>query len=1304
MMKGQSMLAPQMSKEKAPTKATGGGGYTFADKVAAGFLAQILKRKFPLEPDLGVLTGVHFETRDAGHVLDDLRLTLTRGLDTTECFVSVKSNRQLTKKGFNKEFVQDSWEQWNGGDNSDLDKDKGILGLIVGVIDEPTLHEWKELQEQASNTKPDRLPERLQGDGQSSATQRAIFEGLQETQDGRADAVETARLLSRLRVLRFSDAAEGDYINLCGEIVRDGNVEEGAKLWSRLLQLASENRATGGYFDLPKLIRVLRPDFELQDHPDFRNDWQKVEVVAADNIKDVRSVIGNGLQLPRTDEKKNLAVEIAAHEVVVVAGESGSGKSAVVSQLVGPDGLFKRTIWFSAEQLSKTSQTELANAFNLNHRISELIANSGVRDCALIVDGFERFEGEARKRVVELLKAVKEDGSLGWKIVVTCQPQSLDSTHDLLVEAGITDVHKVDFEKPQLAEIMAAVQEVPGISPLLLREELKPLLRNLMVLDWVLRADIAQRFSPSRPWIGATEIIDHIWERWIGPSSKSLARDSLLRTLGRREGERLSGAVHVDTIPAGELELLGEFAQEGLVRLNPPSVQFAHDLMGDWARYRILKFAGNDAPAMIKAYAHAPRWGRAIRLYAQSLAEHGKGLDDWKAATVEFAGDAAESKLASDLFLDGLLFAANAESLLEQVWPDLLANGGLILLRLLKRLVHIASFPDWRIKGVANERFAEQSEAWFRIPQPLFWVPVLRVMSRHTKDVARHALMQAAEACALWLRTMPVGMPGRREAAALALELAKEAQGRIAEGRDFGSKDKVIYEALLSAAPEFPHEVSQIALELCGGKDESDHAIQRRDEEQDRQAKAREEWKKNNTPSNRKIRTPVPGFSWHRKGPMRPPAPDGPLREVAEGFQSAVMDTAALSGLVSVRPDIAKEVLLAVCIEEPKPSDPYGHDRSLRQDLGLADWQQGYPAMYWKGSFLQFLRQAPKEGLDAIVRLVNYATARWIEDGLRREPTDEERKKYGFEFTINGKSVSWVGDCNVLAWHRQVPMEGDTIESALMALEKWLYDEIENNHDATESLQYILDHSQSAAFAGLLISVGLKYWGLFAGQLQPFLGNYYVYQCQASLARSESSETWRISFSRQPEEIIKLAAEWNRMSHRRWLLWDVATGVMHQDKGTLDFLRTCKAEWAKLPDGDEKSRVQKEFFLARFDPANYTETPQGDGQVLVTMAWPAHLQKIAKDSERGSKLRMLSLSLALTARQLLEGQKTLSPEQLPEFAKQIRELANWKDDTESGSHEHYRISSIAGGLAVLVIQHRTWLSENPDLEKWCFDT
>jgi hypothetical protein len=124
-----------MSRNSAPTKATGGGGYTFADKVAAAFLAQMLRRAFPVEPEFGPIAELHFEARDTGQTLDDLGLVLKLGSEATRCAISVKSNRQLTRAGFNEEFVGDAWEQWN---SAGFNKETDLLGLIVGVIDTPT--------------------------------------------------------------------------------------------------------------------------------------------------------------------------------------------------------------------------------------------------------------------------------------------------------------------------------------------------------------------------------------------------------------------------------------------------------------------------------------------------------------------------------------------------------------------------------------------------------------------------------------------------------------------------------------------------------------------------------------------------------------------------------------------------------------------------------------------------------------------------------------------------------------------------------------------------------------------------------------------------------------------------------------------------------------------------------------------------------------------------------------------------------------------------------------------------------------
>lgn len=88
-----------------------------------------------------------------------------------------------------------------------------------------------------------------------------------------------------------------------------------------------------------------------------------------------------------------------------------------------------------------------------------------------------------------------------------------------------------------------------------------------------------------------------------------------------------------------------------------------------------------------------------------------------------------DAVLANDIFLDGLLFATNSVVLLEQVWPDLIADGGAILLRLLKRLRNAASVPDIRLRGLVDPKYVDQSEAWFRIPNRLYWYLALSVFS-----------------------------------------------------------------------------------------------------------------------------------------------------------------------------------------------------------------------------------------------------------------------------------------------------------------------------------------------------------------------------------------------------------------------------------------------------------------------------------------------------------------------------------------------------------------------------------------------
>ncbi len=273
-----------------------------------------------------------------------------------------------------------------------------------------------------------------------------------------------------------------------------------------------------------------------------------------------------------------------------------------------------------------------------------------------------------------------------------------------------------------------------------------------------------------------------------------------------------------------------------------------------------------------------------------------------------------------------------------------------------------------------------------------------------------------------------------------------------------------------------------------------------------------------------------------------------------------------------------------------------------------------------------------------------------------------------------------------------------------MALEKWLYDEVEAGRSIAPWVQHIYDRAESLAFAGVLVAVGMKYPGLFTKELRPLLGNLHLYECQTSWAINESQEAWTIALSGQPQTVIQWAVEWHRMPHRRAFLRDNAALLMIQDQGTQNYLVGRAAEWAKQPAETEKERDDLQFFLARFDLKNYTETPQPDGSVMITMRWPEELEAKVKEGQDDRELKMLSLTLSSAARACLSDRKSLQPAEVPEFARQTRRLADWHPSGLDAQQEQYRVNSLSGGIAVLIIQHRDWLRQNPDIEKWCMDT
>ena len=404
-------------------------------------------------------------------------------------------------------------------------------------------------------------------------------------------------------------------------------------------------------------------------------------------------------------------------------------------------------------------------------------------------------------------------------------------------------------------------------------------------------------------------------------------------------------------------------------------------------------------------------------------------------------------------------------------------------------------------------------------------------------------------------------------------------------------------------------------MELCHRRPESPEIVAREIAYREKRRKEAVEQEKILSPELRGRRHSLPPpivGSWGR-GQRRPPAEDGPTERVPESVQSAILDSGGLLSLATVRPGVARELVLAVCIDEPK-SEKYAD--LLGMDFGTAHWRGGYPAMYFRGPFLRFLEAEPREAIETIARLVNYATGRWAERFRQGAPPDLNPDYYSLELQLPDAPRRWIGNFHVFGWYREMLIGSHSVVSALMALEKWFYDGIDQGRDMTQWFELISSRSESVAFAGLLTAVGNRTPKLLAGPLRPLLGSWVLIDWQMHLAQQD--DAWRIGmipgWGRAGRQVYEQVLQWHTMPHRKTLLRDVAIQVLLSDLPTREFLDERRKAWLQQLATEPNETV--ELLAARFDINNYSLEDLGDGRIQVNFRGQNIFVKGLSDNSR----------------------------------------------------------------------------------------
>jgi hypothetical protein len=622
--------------------------------------------------------------------------------------------------------------------------------------------------------------------------------------------------------------------------------------------------------------------------------------------------------------------------------------------------------------------------------------------------------------------------------------------------------------------------------------------------------------------------------------------------------------------------------------------------------------------------------------------------------------------LAQDILLEAAVFSVNPLPLLDKIWPDLIANNGFLLGRLLIRFLHVATLPNPLLEQMLGADYSLAGATYQRIPYWPYWLPMIQFLSNHSKEALSLAPREAAQIADIWLRSTETNWPLRKQAAELALALGAETlEFQRKGGYVGGDLDEVAYRATLAAAPIFPDMVAAFARKASGRV--ADRVVEI------------------------EVQSTLHG-TYRQKLP--PPWPDGPSIRVDSAFQKICLETDALFPLVISNPSLACEVLLALLIEEPQATDPFhGSPYMGDEDLGIEYVHQFYPPFYTSGPFLFFLRNAPSEGLELIIRLISFASERWSQ---KRRDKGQDPPSVAIE--ISSQQRRWFGDYHVYCWYRDRNPCPDPVVAALMALEKWLYDEIDARRPVTKWLKTILDRSHSVAFAGVLSAVGRKHVTLFADELRPIL-TVPEFLFWEFLYVGEDHSYVLMGMWNSGAQLQKFAHEWLGLPHRKLELDKLALHLFLFSEEMRPILEAARNKWLEQFQtiaGQDQFKSYLEQLLPQFDLKNYTKTEKGwqykAPQELID-------KNVAALQEQGE--RHLLLTLPMRLRRILDEGNGLNNSDLEKFWALLERIERIILPAEDDDDILRKENAICGAIAVLLKCHRDWLKEHPAYEEIC---
>lgn len=1189
-------------KSSVTTRSTGGGGFVFEDQIAAFLLVKMLSGEpIPSLGDDGLGSLLQMQTSSLGWTIDDL-LAVSEAAGC-KLALSCKSNMQVTGTGLPDSFVIAAWQQWKAPrPPNPFDQSKDKLMLVTRGKHQTFEPLWADIKSWCSHPNN---PLALARANQTAAHARIVKNAKSaiQTVDRNVSDEDVIALLSRLEVLATDfdlpiSQNRADSIIQCRKLLVSGSQSEAVDLWDALVSEAEAARVSHGLVKLDQLWPKLTKRFKMKPHQNYDHSWNTLDAITADNKAGIQTTLSTGFSLERKFERDVLVQRLSVDPVLVVYGDSGSGKSALVKQVLDHHYPSWKQVWLTMDDLDGALSAVRRQSIGIDHALAEVLCFSPSADNVLVLDAAERFSDELVAKAQSLVAALVQHNksiSLSWRIIIIGQIDGW-SQGKLQRIANSTLPQNYEVKPLSVEEVREALHSTPQLRWAATHDEIVLALTNPRTLAWVEQAGAQFQSANASSLASHIAIADHLWRYW---TADKLTLQRTLMVLAEREAN-FEHSFELSKLDPGDVQALESKGPQLPLRRNKYNrFEFEHDLAADWVRFQRLKEIAAETGSWSTLAAN-PLWLGALRMLGGFLLREKTpdGRTAWDTAFDQVTSQ-AENASAADVLLDALCLDPNAEVFLNERIDLLLRDHGRLLSRLLRRFLHVATVPGGPSKLLGDVLYADPSfslylEAQFRTPIPGRWVAFARFLRTHQDRIAALCSSTVAKVCERWLSAYPAvhkgsPFPLRAQFAELALATARAVQLEQRKGTIFADDSvKDIYTAALAGAPDLPDQVSQWALEMA----------RRRPLDATLAAAVTEHRRKEAIEHEEKLRTDAEYRTRHERrmsayvphipsGRKLPPWSLGPQGRLDHHFRDSCASGAALIPLMKVRPSVAAELLLAILIES-EPEEEYGTSR-FRDNIGLQYDRQSHPIGFWKSPFFSFLQIDRDTALDTLTKLVNFCTDRWIHEVKRHS----EGRYPSIKLTLNdGTEKDFLGNSRVYDWCLSSSSFAGQLGSGLAALERWLSLLVAAGEDVVPLLEKILESTNSVGVLAVLVNIGKLKPELFLGVLQPLAASEHLHRWDGSLVTSLSMYFDAIQFSRLGDLVFGIARDWHFAEHHKVTLTDVVTKLIGTNQHFANFIRNASSAW-KAPT-DDKAALEQRILSARLDNNNYSVTVDAD--------------------------------------------------------------------------------------------------------------